>query len=128
LFEIPLTAIVNFSYRVNGNNNRFDAEDYEYKFGNELVTQIGFAYRTDFVSDFSLFVRYRNTHSDLSKNFEIPNTGGHWLYIVPGINFKIDDSKTLRFSGEIPLYIKLSGTQLTTSFTTALAFYYSINI
>jgi hypothetical protein len=127
LFKLPLNVISNFTYRINGTNNRFEVKDFNYQFGNELIAQLGFAYRTDFIADFSLFLRYRNAQSDITKQFEVPNTGGNWIYLVPGINFKIDDSKTIRISSEIPLYIKVNGTQLTTSYTTTLAFYYSLN-
>jgi len=128
LLELPLSFVSNLSYRINGTNNRFEVDGFDYKFGNEAIAQIGLAYRTDFISDFSLFMRYRNAQADFSRGFEIPNTGGHWFYLVPGINFKLDNSKTIRLSGEIPLYLKVNGTQLTTTFTTTLAFYYSINL
>lgn len=128
LLELPLSFVSNLSYRINGTNNRFEVDGFDYKFGNEAIAQIGLAYRTDFISDFSLFMRYRNAQADFSRGFEIPNTGGQWFYLVPGINFKLDNSKTIRLSGEIPIYIKVNGTQLTTSFTTTLAFYYSINL
>ncbi len=128
LLSIPLSFVSNVSYRINGVNNRFEVDNFNYQFGNETIAQMGLTYRTDFISDFSLFVRYRNAQPDLSQNAQIPNTGGSWFYLVPGINFKIDDSKTIRFSGEIPLYIKINGTQLTTSFTSTLAFYYSLNL
>jgi len=128
LFDLPLTVVSNLSYRINGTNNRFEVEGFDYKFGNETIAQVGLAYKTDFISDYSLFLRYRNAQADISRGFQIPNTGGDWVYLVPGINFKIDNSKTVRLSGEIPLYINVNGTQLTTSFTTTLAFYYSINL
>lgn len=128
LFELPLSFVSNLSYRINGTNNRFQVNGFDYKFGNEIVAQLGLTYRTDFISDFSLFMRYRNAQSDISRGFQIPNTGGHWVYLVPGINFKLDNSKTIRLSGEIPIYIKVDGTQLTTTFTTTLAFYYLLNL
>lgn len=128
LFEFPLSFVFNLSYKSNGKNNRFNVDGFNYKFGNELITQIGATYRTDYITDFTLFLRYRNAQNDLSSNFEIPNTGGNWIYLVPGINFKFDDSKTIRISGEIPIYVNVIGTQLTTSFTSTLAFYYSLNL
>jgi len=128
LFELPLSIISNLSYRINGTNNRFEVDGFDYKFGNEFIAQLGLAYKTDFISDFLLFIRYRNAQSDISRGFQIPNTGGDWVYIVPGINFKLDNSKTVRLSGEIPIYVNVNGTQLTTSYTTTLAFYYSINL
>ncbi|MDA3859783.1 MAG: hypothetical protein PF445_01015 [Melioribacteraceae bacterium] len=128
LFSLPLNLVSNISYRINRVNNRFKVDNFNYQFGNETIAQIGLAYRTYFISDFSVFLRYRNAQPDLSQNFKIPTTGGSWFYIVPGINFKFDDSKTIRFSSEIPIYIKVNGTQLTTSFSTTLAFYYSLNL
>ena len=76
LFDLPLTAVSNFSYRINGTSNRFEVDGFDYQFGNEVIAQLGLAYKTDFISDFSLFIRYRNAQSDVSRGFQIPNTGG----------------------------------------------------
>lgn len=126
LLELPLNIVANFSYRFNGTNERFGVNNGGYKFGNEMIAQLGFGYRTDSPFDFTLFTRFRHTNPDQFSAGEIPNTGGDWLYLVPGLNIKIYDTLTLRLTGEIPIYTDVLGTQLTTTFTSAATFYYSI--
>ncbi len=127
LFELPLNLVINFSYRQNGTNERFGNNNGSYKFGNELITQLGFSYRTDLPIDFTLFTRMRTTGKDQFLENPIPNTGGNWLYLVPGINIKVNRSIVFRITSEIPIYRNLNGTQLTTTFTTAASIYYTIN-
>jgi hypothetical protein len=126
---IPLNIYINASYRFNGTNNRF-GESFQqgYTFGNELFINLGAGYRTDTFFDFTLMFRYRNTQPDNFDEGVLPNTGGNWLYLVPGINGKISDRFTARLSGQIPLYRNLTGTQLTTTYTASLGLLYNINL
>ena len=127
--DIPLNLFANVSYRLNGTNNRFgDSFQQGYTFGNELFINLGAGYRTDTFFDFTLLFRFRNTEPDKFDEGTLPNTGGSWLYLVPGINGKITDSFTARLSGQIPLYRNLSGTQLTTTYTASLGLFYNINL
>ncbi|NOX65005.1 MAG: hypothetical protein GXO85_04205 [Chlorobi bacterium] len=127
LFDLPLNLVVNLSYRMNGTNKRFGSNNGTYKFGNELITQAGLGYRTDLPVDFTLFTRIRITKNDEYKKNPIPNTGGTWLYIIPGINLKLHESVILRLTSEIPIYRNLQGTQLTTTFVTSASIYYTLN-
>ena len=126
---IPLNIFLNVSYRTNGTNNRF-GENFQqgYLFGNELFINLGAGYRTDTFFDFTLMLRYRNTTKDSFDGAEVPNTGGNWLYMVPGINGKLSDHITARLSGQLPVYRILSGTQLTTTYTASLGIIYNINL
>lgn len=127
LFNLPLNLVVNLSYRMNGTNTRFGGNNGTYKFGNELITQAGLGYRTDLPVDFTLFARLRVTDKDEFKKNPIPNTGGAWLYIIPGINVKLYKSVIFRLTSEIPIYRNLQGTQLTTTFVTSASIYYTLN-
>jgi len=126
---IPLNIFLNVSYRKNGTNNRF-GESFQqgYSFGNELFINLGAGYRTDTFFDFTLMLRYRNTTKDNFDGAKVPNTGGNWLYIVPGINGKLSDHFTARLSGQLLVYRNLSGTQLTTTYTASLGIIYYINL
>jgi hypothetical protein len=126
---LPLNVFLNVSYRLNGTNNRFgDSFQQGYTFGNELFVNLGAGYRTDTFFDFTLMLRYRNTTPDKFDGVQLPNTGGNWLYLVPGVNGKISDYFTTRLSGQIPLYRNLTGTQLTTTYTASLGLFYRINL
>ncbi len=126
---IPLNVFVNVSFRLNGTNNRFgDSFKQGYTFGNELFINIGAGYRTDTFFDFTLMLRYRSTTPDQFDGGNLPNTGGTWFYLVPGVNGKISEKFVARLSGQIPLYRDLTGTQLTTTYTASLGLYYTINL
>jgi len=126
---LPLNVFLNVSYRLNGTNNRFgDSFQQGYTFGNELFVNLGAGYRTDTFFDFTLMLRFRNTTPDKFDGGQLPNTGGNWLYLVPGVNGKISDHFTARLSGQIPLYRDLTGTQLTTTYSASIGLFYSINL
>ncbi|RMD48475.1 MAG: hypothetical protein D6830_06785 [Ignavibacteria bacterium] len=126
--EFPLSVLGNLSYRNNSSNERFGEGTGGYKFGNELVVTTGLFYRTDSFADFSFLVRFRNTQRDKFNNSEIPNTGGDWINIVPGINFNIYINWIARLSSQIPVFRDLDGTQLTTSYTIGISLFHSINL
>jgi hypothetical protein len=102
---IPMNIFLNGSYRANGTNNRF-GESFQqgYSFGNELFINLGAGYRTNTFFDFTLMFRYRSTAKDSFDGAEVPNTGGDWLYFVPGMNGKLSDHFTARLSGQIPVH------------------------
>ncbi len=123
--DVPLNIFFSASYKLNTSNDRFANSEAGYKFGNEFVSSIGAGYRTDMLFDYSLSLLFRTTAIDQFDNVGVPNTGGIWLYAVPGLNINLTDNFIARFSGQIPIYRNLEGTQLTTTFTLLVSFFYS---
>jgi len=123
--DLPLNIFFSASYKLNTSNDRFANSDAGYKFGNEFVSSIGAGYRTDMLLDFSLSILFRTTAIDQFDNVGVPNTGGIWLYAVPGLNIKLTDNFIARLSGQIPIYRNLEGTQLTSTYTLLVSFFYS---
>ncbi len=129
---LPLSRFslfINSTYRFNGTNNRFQLSgpDFKgYKFGNVFLLTTGTSYRTNSIFDFSISFRYRNVQDDFFSGSEIPNTGGHWVNIVPGININFE-SLSLRLAGQIPVFRDLNGIQLTTSHTISLSIFYNFS-
>ncbi len=123
---VPVNIFATASYRFTGTNDRFGVDHEAYEFGNEFIASIGAGYRTDMFLDFSLLARYRHTTPDEFGGSSIPNTGGDWFYIIPGINVKSKGNLTFRASGQLPVYRNLKGTQLTTSFTASLTIFYTL--
>jgi hypothetical protein len=116
----------NFSYRFTGVSDRFErsgAQFDEYKFGNETVFTSGISHRFIDRWDLTFLLRYRHSEPDRNEFADIPNTGGKWLYVVPGVNINFD-LYAIRIAGQIPLYRKLTGIQLTTSYTFSASFHY----
>ncbi|MBN4051984.1 hypothetical protein JYT53_00625 [Cytophagaceae bacterium AH-315-L13] len=126
---LPINIFTTFSYRKTGANNRYKQSGYdlEYKFGNELILKLGASYRTQTILDYSFVFKYRSTTADKVSDVLIPNTGVSWLSFIPGINLKVIDNVALRLSAELPVYRKLAGTQLTTTYKALFSIFYNLN-
>ncbi|MBD3223201.1 MAG: hypothetical protein GF313_00615 [Caldithrix sp.] len=126
--KITANIFLNTSFRLNGTNNRYGLENSDfsgYRFGNEWVVNVGGAYRTLSRFDFSIVARYRQTAMDEFGGVSVSNTGGRWLYVSPGVNLNFSQF-SLRFSGEWPVYRKLNGVQLTTSYKLDASIFYQL--
>ncbi len=117
-------------YRYSGNHKRYNRSQ-TYRFGNEFQASLGLNYSVFayWPVTFFNFLRYRSQTPDLTDGAVFPGSGGKWIYTIPGVNIDFSKSHSLRLSVDIPLYRKLDGTQLTTSwkFTAALLFNISGN-
>lgn len=122
----PLTLFMTASHRFTGTNERYVTDQRGYKFGNETFLSAGGGYRTDDTMEYLLMVRYRQVEPDLFSGFEIPNTGGVWLSLLPGLNIHIEGGLTVHASVLIPIYRSLNGTQLTTTSAATLSLFYAI--
>jgi hypothetical protein len=115
------------TYRYSGENkNYFNTQTY--RFGNELQLNIGLNYNL-FIKkpvDVFTFFRYRLQSEDLVDGGVFPSSGGEWVYAIPGVNINFSPWITTRISGDFPVYRKLEGTQLTTSYKLTIAFQFNI--
>ncbi len=109
----------------------------EYRFGNELQAQIGISDRFllgGIFVDPMLTVQFRTVAQDRVRDVispvfdDFPNTGGTYVYLLPGFSFSTDPRWTLRLSGAVPLYRELTGTQVTTSYRLFATLYYSLPV
>ena len=118
IFLNRLNFISAINYRITGEANRFDRQQ-RYKFGNELQTIIGFsydAYLAKMLLTPQLNLRYRQTLFDQTDGRRTPNTGGHWIYLKPGLAFDFAKRYQFGITSDLPIYRNLDGVQLTTSF------------
>lgn len=113
--------------KLSGSNNKYNQTE-SYQFGNEFQMNLGLNYRffKKWPLDVFAFFRYRTQSVDLINGFTFPGSGGDWLYAIPGISIDFSSALSVRLSGDIPLYRKLKGTQLTTSYKLTAAIYYRI--
>jgi hypothetical protein len=108
------------SVRFNGTNAR------EYKFGNEIISLLGVRWNSKRFISYSMYGRYRWASSDLRFSGKVPNTGGHWLYLVPGISLRLVKNIGLKLEGEIPVYRELKGfRQFTSTFLFSFSVFYA---
>jgi hypothetical protein len=115
-------------YRYSGNHKRYN-QSQTYSFGNEFQASLGLNYSLYAkwpVTVFN-FLRYRSQTPDLIDGAEFPGSGGKWIYAIPGLNIDFSKNYSFRLSGDIPLYRKLNGTQLTTSWKMTAALLFNIS-
>lgn len=121
--NLGLAGVTTFRY--SGVNNNYNGSQ-TYRFGNEFQFNLGLNYSLFLTRpvDVFTFVRYRSQTEDRVDGGILPSSGGKWVTAIPGANILLAPNWSLRLSGDIPLYRKLEGTQLTTSykFTAALLF------
>ena len=123
----PATTVNLFwysSFRLTGSDERFGGDDV-YRFGNELVSTLGITNKIVGNLSYIVMVRYRSTASDRRNGSPLPNTGGKWINLKPALNYGLTDQLSLRFSGQLPVYQHLNGTQPTTSFTLSASVFYN---
>jgi hypothetical protein len=121
----PIGLQATASYRNSGNNDRFGSTGDSYRFGNEFIATGGLGHSPISLFDYTLMLRYRSVTADEFNDVALPNSGGKWLNAVPGVNLNFSRAVSLRVSGQIPLYRRLEGTQLTTSYSLAVSVYFT---
>ena len=114
------------TYRGTGTNNSY-LEDLTYQFGNEFQTYLGFSDEfllLNTLSSPSISFKYRNAGQDKIDGFDLDNTGGNWISIIPKFSINITPKITFSASAELPIYSNVDGTQLTPTYrlTTGLLF------
>ncbi len=117
-FRPTLTFSARVTYRTTGENNNY-LGDLTYKFGNEFQTFASFSDQFLLLNSLvnpSISLKYRTVSKDQINDFDLENTGGDWLSIIP--NFSINLTPNISFSSkiELPLYSNVDGTQLTPSY------------
>ena len=115
-------------YRYSGINDDYLGFS-SYRSGNELQLITGISDQVAIGTEIfnpSLLLRYRNTRPDFQGGLELPNTGGNWLYLVPGLVYQTSPDFHARLAAEFPLYSNLQGVQLTTDFRITAGFYFRI--
>ena len=121
--NLGLAAVTSFRY--SGENRNCNTTQ-TYQFGNEFQFSLGLNYNffLRWPVDVFSFARYRFQDEDIIDGGVFPSSGGQWVYVIPGININFSPEWSMRLTGDIPVYRKLEGTQLTTSakFTAAILF------
>ena len=118
------------TYRATGQNNAYLGSQ-AYKFGNETQVQIGisdqFLIFSQIVSP-SLSFKYRHVLADQNNSFDVPSTGGNWLFIKPGLNYSIGTHFNILTTIDLPLYANLEGTQITPTFRFNISVLLNLNL
>jgi hypothetical protein len=119
---------VQAAYKMAGKNHQYLGQN-TYRFGDELTVSSGFSFpllqkqNLDFFNHF----RYRFQTGDRFNGATMPATGGHWLYTSPGLQIRPTQNLSVRAFSDIPVYRRLEGIQLTTSWRMNISLVFSFN-
>ncbi len=117
-----ISKLNTYSERYNGQQN--------YKYGNDFQFLLGITdsfFMKSMLLNPGLLVRFWHTTPDKIEDSLFPNTGGTWIYLAPSVNFQFTDMISIFGSTEIPVYQKLTGSQLSTTIRFALGFQLNIS-
>ncbi len=81
--------------------------DLDYQFGDTLILNAGVEYSTSLhgkriVS--SLQLNSRSAPRDEYRGEEVPSTGGHWVYVTPGLRLQLSTSTSVYTHLQLPVY------------------------
>ncbi|MEO9968101.1 MAG: transporter [Reichenbachiella sp.] len=113
-----LSIYTTLTFRYTGENSSY-LIDQTYKFGNESQIQVGVADQFLFFNQVlspSLGFKYRRVSEDVNDGFDVPSTGGKWLFIRPGLSYLVTPNIHLMSTIDLPIYANLEGTQITPTF------------
>jgi len=113
--KLSFLAVTTFRY--SGENKNYNSTQ-TYRFGNEFQFNLGLNY-SFFVKwpvDVLTLLQYRKQSVDLINGGVFPLSGGQWIYANPGVSIQFSPGLSFRITGTYPIYRKLEGTQLTTSY------------
>ncbi len=127
MFHPNLSMMTVATLRWSGQNTSYNRTQ-TYRFGNDFQLNLGLSYNffAYWPIDLFAYTRYRYQKADLIDNFVFPGSGGQYVYAIPGFNIHFRPNMSVRLSGDIPVYRRLQGTQLTTSYKLTAAISYTI--
>lgn len=124
------SAFALITYRYSFEQNRNSGQE-KYRFGNEFALNIGLAHSISLNKwslSPSLHYRFRKSGKDVNNGFDFPNTGGEWMYLVPGFRLNSAKGLVIHSSIEIPIHTNVTGTQLVTSQKWQIGITYPISL
>ena len=117
------------TYSFKGNNNDYLGSQV-YGFGDEFQLIAGFSDRFvlgKMIIDPSLSLRYRLAMEDKNNGIILANTGGQWIFVVPRLTYVIRENMTWHINTELPIYAKITGTQLSPTYRFNTGIYYKFS-
>lgn len=103
---------------------------HSYGFGNEILGQAAIVEKLNFkkqIIDIGLTLRYRHQDVDEFNEVVLPNTGGQFLFLTPGITYYFTPRLSGSMSGDIPVYARIEGTQLAPTYRLNIGLFLIIN-
>ena len=100
-----------------------------YQFGNELQLALGISERITVgnnIFDPAITLRYRNQREDVIDDFDVPSTGGNWLFVNPSLSYWATPDISFEVGLTIPVISHITGTQVTPTYRFRTGVFYRI--
>ncbi|MEM1219331.1 MAG: hypothetical protein AAGH79_10480 [Bacteroidota bacterium] len=100
-----------------------------YQFGAEYQLLAGWSDRFllgPWIIDPQMTLRWRTALEDRVDAAILPNTGGDWLFLIPGFMLWPQPNWALQASLELPTLARVTGTQLTPTYRLQIGFFYRL--
>lgn len=129
-----MTGLVTGQYTGKSLRNQ---ERQEYRFGREFQAQVSFSDRIvlgNWFVDPIFQMRWRSVGQDFSRAVgfgdlaPVPNSGGHYLFLVPGLNINSPNNLSVRLMGHLPIFRYMHGTQVATSYRLSVSLHYALSL
>lgn len=123
-FRPSLSISSRVIYRSTGSNDTY-LRNSSYKFGNEIQAFLVFSDQFNVLKTLanpSLSFKYRDADLDQIDGFDLDNTGGNWLFIIPDFSIYITPNLIFSTRAELPVYSNVDGTQLTPTYRITTGF------
>ncbi len=117
-FRPTLTVSSRIIYRSTGTNPTYFG-DQTYRFGNEVQAFLSFTDQFSILKTLinpSVSFKFRDAKRDKISGFDLDNTGGDWLFLIPNLSFNINPNLMFTAGAELPIYSNVDGTQLTPTY------------
>ena len=123
-FRPTMTFSSRVVYRQTGENKTY-LNDSTYEFGNGIQAYLSvsdqFLIKRSLVNP-GISFKYRNAKKDKIQGFDIPNTGGDWIFVIPNFSIELFQNMTFNAAAELPLYSRPDGIQLTPTYRITTGF------
>ena len=122
--SIHLTAIHSFK----GTNDDYLGSQ-AYQFGQEFQVAVGISDRLslgNLIIDPSLNLRYRFQFADVIDGFDLPSTGGQWIFLNPSISYWFNQDLSFEIAATLPLLADIEGTQVTPTYRLRTGVFYRL--
>ena len=105
-------------YRMTGRNDDYLSTQV-YEFGDEMQLMTSVSDRVllgTLIMNPGLTLRYRKAWEDRTNDETVPNSGGDFLFVTPGVSLQLVPDLALQTRLDIPLFRRVIGTQLVPDF------------
>lgn len=115
--------------RITGQNKDYLNGASVYQYGDELQAFVGVSDQflvLNTITSPGITFKYRKAKKDIIDDNALDNTGGNWLFVVPGIGVQLTPKILFQAKAEIPLIGNVDGTQLTPTYRITSGFLFNI--